>query len=353
MKRISITVLLLVATLSARTAAADSRVWCLAQGEVPESIYRTFYAEPRASLIRLGLASYDAYPLAEDSDDVFGMDLSLGTEIPLVGWSRKEFAFNEGDLRFGVYLDVSWHMLWDLDGPSDPIVNTDYRFSKLSTIRASMGLPGGFPGDRSRVAVLLSPKMHESSHIGDELTLQAERRVNPVEPFRRVDVSKDVLLWAVMYEVEKDRYSLALQVGGNQPDSKGLWNTETTVVGAYDPISGVISTTDEQISKSDNDGQFFIGGEGTILAALWNMDLMLSWDARKRPVYEYQPGVSSVELRQAWSQNIIVGMRGAARVGPYNSFVLFLRHYDGVNPAGQFRSQDDYNLWSLGLGLMD
>ena len=62
-------------------------------------------------------------------------EVSLGREIPIFTRANFDDATRglKGSQGFGLWVDVSFHMIEDMGkDPSNPIINTDYRFSLAS-----------------------------------------------------------------------------------------------------------------------------------------------------------------------------------------------------------------------------
>lgn len=72
----------------------------------------------------------------------------------------------------------------------------------------------------------------------------------------------------------------------------------------------------------------------------------VSVDVRNRTVYNYDRPAQSVPEDTQISVNALLGyrqLRPKSRIQPS----YYLRYYHGVNPAGQFRSQKNYQLYGL------
>ena len=94
---------------------------------------------------------------------------------------RRHARDSKGSQGFGLWVDVSFHMIEDMGkDPSNPIINTDYRFSlaKLKYYRVVSVSPpttGANPVRRWKsFAVRADLYHHESTHLGDEFVINGQ-----------------------------------------------------------------------------------------------------------------------------------------------------------------------------------
>ena len=151
-------------------------------------------SEPRSSEVKVVAGWISKYDFADASkvdlgeDPRIGMDLSVGKEIPIFIAEQTASTgrpFQAGEFGIGFWAPISFHMLWDLAAPSRPIVNTDYRFGFV--FKGELGLE-----NQQRIGLRITPWAHESSHLGDELSLFASKEFTPSnsdDPFERINVS--------------------------------------------------------------------------------------------------------------------------------------------------------------------
>jgi hypothetical protein len=139
----------IVLALAAGTARAES----FPKGE----LFAPLIADPNETRTYLSLISLDS----ETVQSWFG-DVGVGVNFGLYRWPGKQ----PGDAsQLGVFAAIN--SLFDMEGTSYPLVNTDYRVGFTYELRR-----GPFSG-RTRL-------FHQSSHLGDELILQgnAPQRTN-------------------------------------------------------------------------------------------------------------------------------------------------------------------------------
>ena len=294
----------------------------------------------------------DSFPFAVNDRRSLVWDISVGRELPIVGFSSRmgtesPTGVPAGAFGIGVWFPLSFHMIEDMGkDPSNPILDTDYRFSGL--VKAQFGL-----ADDTRwwSSAHLGAKFqfgHESTHIGDEFTLGA-LRVHPAS-FLRVNVRLrghyDV---GGAFEPNLGRsaqYQLKFRVG-----DIWLWRPSD---GWYSPDLLQPYGQFIRASKRNHEpyGQFELFRQEP--EGRWG--LIFSADIRDRTVYQYTPapdsaGVNTEEPTE-WSSNIMVGVR-QFRSGPGLFGKLtptyYLRAYHGVNPNGQFRSQSNYSEFGFGV----
>jgi hypothetical protein len=316
------------------------------------SYYNSLFAEPRAAQSTVLFPTRaDSFPFAVEDRRGLIWDISVGNEFPIVGYSRQRgledppLGVPPGGFAFGVWFPLSFHVVEDLGkDPSNPILNTDYRFG--GQVKAQWGLAR----DRAfwssaRVGVKFQIG-HESTHIGDEFTLGA-LRVHPDE-FIRVNVSSNYWELAGSFEPNlgaDDRYQLKVRAGDIRllkPD-KGWYSR--TVLQPY----GLFIAGSERNHEPYLQFEVYRQPEG-------RFGLIASVDLRNRTVFQYvlAPDENQTNASEPteWSMNLIGGVRqirrGPGLLGRITP-TYYLRFYQGVNPNGQFRSQAGFS--ELGFGI--
>jgi hypothetical protein len=310
-------------------------------------------AEPRGaqtSVLFPGAAT--SVPFAVFDRRSLVWDISLGRELPILGFSSNKggespVGVPPHGFGLGLWFPLSFHMIEDMGkDPSNPILNTDYRFGGL--VKAQWGLPGstGFWSSAHVGAKLQFG--HESTHIGDEFTLGALR--THAATFLRVNVSYEYYEVAGSFEpnIGNDgQYQLKVRAG-----TIWLWRPAD---GWYSP--DLLQPYGNLIARSRRNhepyAQFEVYRQPTGTSRL---GVIVSADCRDRTIYQYVPSASNVQLSDdeptQWSVNVLAGIRHvrsgsglAGRISP----TYYLRFYRGVNPNGQFRSQSDFN--EVGFGV--
>ena len=112
------------------------------------------------------------------------LNVDLGVEIPV--WSMKL----PKDWSIAVDFPVDFHLWLDLQTLYAPVIDTDYRFA-VGQIKALKIFHDKYINNLS---IRLAPYNHESTHIGDELTI---RRKDAGYPITRVNVSYEYTELAV------------------------------------------------------------------------------------------------------------------------------------------------------------
>lgn len=265
--------------------------------------------------------------LQEQTERALMWDIDVGAELPIVAL-QSEAAVNDGmppgawGLGFGLVID--FHMLEDLQDVSNPILNTDYRFSGI--LKFQRGLREGWRG-----AKWLSAKLqfgHESTHLGDEYSLAARRRFTE---FERVNVSYEWIDMAAALETEvwKLRGGAILTV----PFGDSYYSGDT------------LETAGRVITESNNGMEPYLGAE-----LRGSKGWYASGDLRWKTVYNYAKSSSDAGDRKALSFNVMVGWtREEPEQGSIGIVSPFGRVYYGVNPHGQFRN--DPHFWIAGIGI--
>jgi hypothetical protein len=141
-------------------------------------------AEPRAAMVRLMVGGADTFgfiPTLSKEPQMIG-EFELGHEFGIVGgcFARGQVGTESSGLSsatFGLWTPVDFHMVQSLSAESMPILNTDFRYSIV--FRATAPVREHWIGVKAAVG-------HESTHIGDEITIS---RIEQTSPFFRVNVS--------------------------------------------------------------------------------------------------------------------------------------------------------------------
>src|SRR6185503_1182926 len=195
-------------------------------------------AEPHADDFKLTFGSLSQYQYARSTGARFGADFDVGVEPAIVGCGSSGIVLQPrppkvpGEYRIALYVPVSFHMLWDLADPSVPIINNDYRFS-AAMIKGIAALPrrGKWP---TQIEWRWKVYGHESTHLGDELTIAAQDSVLRGGPvFRRVNVSHWYTEPAVGFmwdEIDEGKGTFELRFGANVlVNANGYYGDSATV----------------------------------------------------------------------------------------------------------------------------
>lgn len=308
--------------------------------------YEPLAAEPRSAQMKVlfpGRAS--SVPFAVNPGQGLVWDISVGDEIPIVGWSNstekpegrpvpaKKFAI-------GVYFPLSFHMVEDMGkDDSNPILNTDYRFGSM--IKAQWGLPEKWGIiEQGHFGLRYVPIAHESTHLGDEFTLHATKKYG--DSFRRVNVSYQY--WELGGSFEPN----FLKDGRLETKFRGGVIREAfhRGIGWYDQT--LLQPVNATVTLSHRNHEPYAGFEAYLSPDpdLGGFGPFVSVDLRNRTVYGYDRSTRSVPEDTQISINALLGyrqLRPKSRIQPS----YYLRYYHGVNPAGQFRSQKNYQLYGL------
>lgn len=307
--------------------------------------YEPLAAEPRSAQMKvLFPARSSSFPWAVNAGQSFVWDISVGDEIPIVSFANTT-ALGEGEpapqRRFavGVFFPLSFHMIEDMGkDESNPILNTDYRFGAM--IKAQYGLPAkwGKISD-GHIGLRYVPIAHESTHLGDEFTLHATQKYG--NAFRRVNVSYQY--WELGGSFEPN----FLNDGRLQVKARGGVIREAFNGGRGWYNEDLIQPIGAKVTPSQRNYEPYAGFEAFLSpesGAGWGP--VMSVDIRNRTVYGYDRASRTVPEDTQLSYNTLIGlrqMRPNGRIQPS----YFLRYYHGVNPAGQFRSQTNYQLYGL------
>jgi hypothetical protein len=297
--------------------------------------YDALRAEHHAARNKLLIPAWSReFPHSEHTGSRFAWQVHLGDEFPIVAFSTSSVddRMEPGNWGFGLWTPVSFHMIEDFKDDSNPIVDTDYRFGAM--VKFQYGLR-----EKLRLGIRYVPWAHESTHLGDEYVIIAQRPT--LEPrFERVNVSYEYQEYGVSFEghnLFKEEDEWTVRHGGIIPwGSDGYYSDH--LLGSDDPV----------LTPSQKNYEPSFGVE--YVSPPWPGDasrrVYLSFDLRNRLIYNYHQMADTPERRQ-WSWNLHIG-RTLQRNDNKALKDYFIQIYRGVNPYGQLRSQADY--WSIGFG---
>lgn len=340
---------------TAVTATAQPDRWFFRN----RAYYNPILADPRAAQTTvLFPAVADSFPFAINRGRSLVWDINLGHELPIFGFETNKAGqgpsgVGQNSFGFGVWFPVSFHMVEDIGkDTSNPILNTDYRFSGL--IKAQYGMPRVGPFHSSHIGMKFQLG-HESTHIGDEFTLGALR--NHFSEFKRVNVSYEY--YDVGFSFEPNFGSLGRYQFKFRGGDIWLWNPDK---GWYtrellQPFGQFVAGS-KRNHEPYGQAEFYLQpgqcrvGQTKCRQLGW----IFSTDFRDRTVYQYTPAPDATITNRAeptqLSVNAMAGVR-QIRTGPGILGSLtptyYLRYYHGVNPNGQFRSQRNFQEFGFGV----
>ncbi|HVZ38168.1 MAG TPA: DUF1207 domain-containing protein [Candidatus Kapabacteria bacterium] len=316
--------------------ASSQHVWFLEN----RTYFDPVIAETRAATVKACLGLLGEYPYAEQPGERLGMDLSVGKEIGFIGLETAAPTGPPaaGEWGAGIWLPVSFHMLWDLRDRSQPIINNDYRFGAM--IKGVYGITNS-----SRIALRLVPWAHESTHLGDEVVLSARRRLG--RGFERINVSYEFWEAALSYEGD----------GCASEGSPGRYKLRAGFTGLHtgygyyyaDPleVNGAVITPSAARGEPFAELEWVLPTE---VFAGWQP--IISLDARNRIIYDYHKADPAQPEQRKVSIDAALGItRTQTMFGSTGNASLYLRLYRGVNPHGQLRSQSSFFITALGLNI--
>ncbi|GAA4832954.1 hypothetical protein [Algivirga pacifica] len=290
----------------------------------------------------LGL-NLSGYNINTDRNEqyVFYNETVIGTQIPLYlqKWKKSSLA---------VSLPISMSVWFDFtEDITAPILNTDYRFGLMETNFIK-------EVDNGRIknwGFKIIPFFHESTHIGDELTIS---RILDSIPITRVNVSFETFEFAFMVNDPKEEWisNHASKIG-----ARVLWNHSK---GWYSIGSYEAEDSDYIASKRWFEAYFqyqYQQAKGVLSSDYWLF--MTSFDFSLRVQYGYPfylrgpQGQTIVEIeneeRYSPTFNLLLGWKYRDTVKEISRIGFFLRGYTGLNYHGQFRNIPTYQFMGFSL----
>ena len=268
-----------------------------------------------------------------------GWDIDVGAEMPIFGRTSGDDTgrIGEGQWGWGLWIPIDFHMIEDFRDNSAPIINTDYRFSGMLKFRRGLA--------NNRAVAARVQFGHESTHLGDEFSIDAQRTFP--RTFERINVSWQYLDVGGLYEWQA---------------AQNFWNargglTMTVPFGSSYYETGPGSVTESRIgpiTESKNWWDPYLGLEYRRDRVLFNhtFGVYASSELRWRSIFNYhKSNPDQSEERQA-SVNVIAGIKKNGRGTGIGRASPFLRVYHGVNPHGQFRNQKNFTELGIGVRLV-
>ena len=273
---------------------------------------------------------------------------TLGTEIPVYSWvSRKK---NQG-IKLSVSVPASLSLWFDFtETHTAPILNNDYRYA-FAEINILKELKGRI---LKNIGIKLIPIQHESTHIGDELTLFRIRKGFPVTRLNlSYESSEAALIFNDPSGARVNRHSFL--IGGRVL----LKSRPTNGFYTLKPHEGDTTNFPRSVRRIEPyvryqfqapDGPLRIGRFYPVLSAEFRYSIRFGYayavyDPSEPDGYTLvtseESYVPCINLYAGWRYRF--NDRKPDRIGGY------FRFYSGNNPHGQFRNIPDYSFWGVAL----
>ncbi len=293
-----------------------------------------------------------AYSRPNDADGYRAViELNFGKELPIIGYDfyrGDDFESDRASFSIGLWIPISIHVLWDaFDSTTAPIVNNDYRFT-YGTLKAIYRFRGHDHAIRN-IALKFTPYGHESTHLGDELTIYANMHF---PDFKRINVSYEYWELGLSFNdldkrVEKNNLMLRLGLWGLHHRDRGFYTTDTT------------ETNGQIVHASKRYMEYYLNlsydnfllsnfiRHNKKLKTKFGWMNFLSLELSNRIVYNYDKQFINELEQRAWNLNIMFGYKynpeGKPNLQPLS---IFIGYYYGMNPHGQLREQNNwYNIY--------
>ena len=299
--------------------------------------------------IRLGMGLLrSAYNINPDRHSTFAFyaESVMGTEIPLLYWN---ISGPDSGSKLAISIPLSTSIWLDFSEPlTNPVVNTDYRVGSLQ-INYLHELNFGFV---KNVSLSFIPFFHESSHIGDEVTIY---RIDSDFPIIRVNASRNTAEMALTINDENGKQD------NNHSFKFGTSMMYDKTKGYYRMRAAEGDTT--KITPSDTRmewyGQYqWHGPSGIIKDPKFTTVFSLELRNRLRYNYPYyisrpssSTGPDEVNPTRKYvpSVNGYLGYRYRPNMEKTSYIGLYFRFYLGINPHGQFRNIPGHRFYGFSM----
>jgi hypothetical protein len=310
--------------------------------------FNPLIAEPRAPQIAFNFPMWaPEFEFSVEPGTRLVWEVALGREIPIFTLANFDDVVRaKGAWGFGVWVDVSFHMIEDMGkDPSNPIINTDYRFSlaKLKYYRVLSFEEAGTQRRWRSIALRGDLYHHESTHLGDEFVVNGQG-AHP--DFERQNVSFEFYDITGAYNWERSDGLLHSVRGGTTglvKPSSGYYSDHTLMY----PES-------RTVLKSQRNFEPYVQYEfhaphPVREGKVRRFALFTSIDLRRRIVLDFNKPTEDTKEDTQWSINWLGGVRSWPGFQRFSIKEIYVRVYHGVNPHGQLRNQKDY--WQAGIGV--
>jgi hypothetical protein len=267
-------------------------------------------------------------------------ETTLGVEIPIYQSARTS---RKGkDSRFAVSIPISANIWFDFfEKVTAPILNTDYRFGvvELNYLKQI---------DKWHIknfAIKLVPLFHESTHLGDELTLF---RLTDSLPIIRVNVSYELADLALTVNDPdgsiENNHSFKVGARSLLNPSKG-WYSIRSVEGDTTKVVPSTKWFETYFQYQHQRSKGFLASKNAVS--------VFSLEVRDRVRFGY-PSYLTKDDSNIWigsgeleekrlSFNGYLGWKFTSDVQKHPKLGAYLRWYTGINPHGQFRNVPFYD----------
>ena len=356
-------IIIFMGVRGATAAAQDGRAetWVLENRSYFDPLAAEIHAPDVSAMV---LGGSNSFPFVTEPGSRRVWTISLGKEVPVFGREGRRMAGTEtcfpdiglpqaGCTSWGIWFAIDFHVMEDFKDESSPIVDTDYRFGGMFKLRhafsdkRSLGLRGYYG--------------HESTHLGDEFSLAAQRNLASND-FQRINVSYQYWEYGVSYDLyylgaNGATHAFTIRHIGSILDPFTSWDS-----GYYstDPLEVNGHTVTPSTNRYEPAFEFEWRNEslgladalkqpaGTKVRASWWRPYA-SVDLRYRTIYNYAKTDPEAGDERQWSTNLVAGYRRVRLESKRGEPDFFARIYYGVNPYGQLRSQSGFFLFGVGV----
>ena len=264
------------------------------------------------------------------------VEMSLGAEIPVGVWSKGDHSLSFSfPFNFQLWLDL-------FENVTAPVLNTDYRVG--AELNYLFQIRRGFI---KNLGVKFIPVLHESTHIGDEVTLY---RVSNEFPIRRVNVSYEVMEIAFQLNdpMEEIVENLSMKLGARFLLNPGEgWYTATEADADTLKVASSQRWIEPYLQLEYQKPDGFLSTKKIMF--------LLSGDIRMRikfgyPYYTYEDNmlIENANSESYFpSVNTLLGWKYKNVDNEVSQLGFYFRFYYGINYHGQFRNHDQFKFMGI------
>ncbi len=256
-----------------------------------------------------------------------------------LGYDINVFSLIKKNYKFAFSLPGGAITLTDMfEEKTAPVINTDYWFG---TQIKFITYPFKANKFAKNISVNFQPLFHESTHLGDEFSIHGYHNI---PDFKRINISYEA--WNLSVTLN-DPDTLKGNVLSLKTGIQSLWTNKD---GYYNIDS--LEVKGETIPKSSRTAEYYFlvnyqRTKGFMCSE--NRQNIFSIEVSNRAKFSY---IENIEETRVWNYNIYFGWVFKTSNKAFRNIGFFIRHYQGINPHGQFRDTNNFKFTALSITLL-
>lgn len=322
---------LLLLTIANRAEAQTEYHWFRHEGVAQPYTAEMYSTLPKIELVKMN--KFHPFYLKGNPADRVLVEAQAGFQLSFLTIERE---LSHGRLKATLSSTTNVTTLIDvLEKTTAPVVNNDYRIgAKLFFHYTPTNSSNSF---FKNYHLTLVPILHESTHIGDEFTIDSYTKL---DDFARINIGYEVWQLNVGFNKDYDRRkpNLSAEIGYQRllPNKPGFYKIDKNEVKG------------QEIPLSKNKDSWFLRAEYTypiLYKGITGNNLVASAEIQRGTKFGY---TADNPEKRAWSANLYAGYRIPIK-NTQRHVGIYLRHYRGIIPYGQLRDMDGFYMTGLSV----